>query len=102
VLVAAGGGANQGSMLLCALLLGLCAVAAGLYGARRSSTHRSIVSLAICVLALAVSGCIAYIFGLPYDWTYWGAYLPWVPLALSIWGFVLALRTKRLTNSKAV
>jgi hypothetical protein len=87
--LAVGGGAAQGGIILLGLFSAILAAGLGVYMTRKRRC--SIFSFIISLVALLFSAEVAYVFGLPYDWTYWGAYLPWLPLALAACGFVLTL-----------
>ena len=93
-ILADGGPAVQGGIILVGLVLGILAFGAGLLAMKRRRRLVWLVGCAACVLSLIYSAWDAYVFGLPYDWRYWGAYLPWAPLVLSLGGFVLLWRAK--------
>ena len=89
LVLAEGGPVNQGGFFLLGFLAAVVAAALGIRMARKRRC--SIFSFIVCFVALFFSAELAYAFGLPYDWTYFGDYLPWFPLLLSIVGFVLTV-----------
>ena len=89
VVLAEGGGAAQGGIILLGLFMAVLAAGLGVYMTRKR--RFSIFSLIVSLVALLFSLEVAYVFGLPYDWTYFGAYLPWFPLALSVCGLALTV-----------
>ena len=92
--LAAGAGANQGALILVALALPLAGISfAVISRARRKG--RSIIGTVICTASLLLSGFVLYVWGLPGLRDYWGAYIPLVPLALSVVGLSLSARKKK-------
>jgi len=69
--LAEGGGAAQGGIILLGLFFAVLAAGVGVYVTRKRRC--SIFSFIISFVALLFSVEIAYAWGLPYDWTYWGA-----------------------------
>ena len=92
--LAVGGTANQGAIILLALLLSLLAVAVALCARVWWSRILAGLSGLASGISLLFATWTGYIFGLPYDWTYWGAYLPVVPLVLSLVALLLILSRK--------
>lgn len=93
-ILADGGPAAQGGIILLGLFLGILSFCCALLAVRQRRRLVWFVAYVVVALSLVYSVGDAYVFGLPYDWRHWGAYLPWAPLALSLGGFALLLRAK--------
>ena len=90
--IAEGAGANQGALILVSLLLPFIAFSFGVRA--RFKKKRSVVGIVVAVLALAPSAFVLHILGLPWAWDYWGAYIPLIPLVLSLVGLAFSIQKK--------
>lgn len=92
--IAEGAGANQGALILVGLLLPIIAVSLGIRACFKKK-GASVAGIVVSVLALLPSAFVLHIFGLPWAWDYWGAYIPLFPLALSLLGLALSIHKSR-------
>jgi len=98
LILASGAGAIQGGIILIGLLAALAALPLACYAAFRKK-ERSPIVVSLCFVSLFVSIGVAGIFGPPHTWSYWGAYLPWIPLAVSLFSLWLALKRRPIQRA---
>jgi hypothetical protein len=94
--IAEGAGANQGALILVGLLLPFIAVGLGIRA--RLKKKLSVVGIVVAVLALVPSTFVLHIFGLPWARDYWGAYIPLLPLVLSLLGLALSIQKRPIQS----
>ena len=87
MLLAVGGGAAQGTVFMLGLFSAFISAGVGLHTLRKR--RRSVFSFIVSLVALFFTAEIAYVFGLPYDWSDLGGYIPWIPLVLAACGLIL-------------
>ena len=94
-LIAYGAGEGQGAIILAAIALPVVGLTILLFS-RRKREGASIPGLVFSAISFLFSLGILSLFGwLPHTVDYWGAYIPHVPLLLSIAGIMLSLPKKR-------
>jgi hypothetical protein len=94
LIVAVGGAANQGGMILISWAAALLTIALAVITRRMEKKLLSLAVMAIAVVALAVSGVVSQAFG------WWhgpivSAVIILLPIALELYGLMLVLSTRK-------
>jgi len=93
VIIASGAGAIQGGIIVAGLLAVFSVLPMACYCAFVKKRRSSLV-IVLCYVALFVSIGVAGAFGPPDPWTYWGSYLPWIPLMISSLSLMLSYKVR--------
>ena len=95
--IAEGAGANQGALILVGLLLPIIAAVLGIR-ARFKKKGVSVAGIVVSALALLPSAFVLHIFGPPWAWDYWGAYIPLLPFVLSLLGLAFSIQKRPIQS----
>jgi hypothetical protein len=98
MLIAEGGGAIVGGLILVALFLPLLGVGLGIAAFIRKRS-RSLPGAVFSGLSLYSSASVIRVLGLPHHGDHWGAYLSTLPMGLSLLGIAIFLFGKRSAES---
>jgi hypothetical protein len=95
LIIAVGGAANQGAVILISWAAALLTIALAVIGRRMKNKPLSLAVMVIGAVALAVSGAVSQAFG------WWhgpivSAAIILLPIALELYGLVLVLPTRKV------